>query len=137
MRLLLKYSVDNELRSSHIKHRSGVVTFASSFTSVIMLSIMLKSRIYKIANNPPFDFFGTTTKKLSRTPCLFAILERHSAACALSSRGVSRKYYITTVTGNLRDETVDNGKPLGFNRICKQAARFFFLKMALIQRFRK
>ena len=64
-------------------------------------SIILKSRIYKIANKPPFDFFGKPAKKLSRTPCHFAILERK--ACTLSSCGVSRKYYIT-VTGNLRDE---------------------------------
>ena len=71
-------------------------------------SIILKSQIYKIANNPPFDFLaiGKPAKKFSRTPCHFAILERK--ACTLSSCGVSRKYYITTVTGNLGDETVVN-----------------------------
>ena len=35
VRLLPKYSVDNELRWLHIKHRSEVVSCASSFTSVV------------------------------------------------------------------------------------------------------
>ena len=82
MRLLPKNSVDNELCWSQIKHGLEVVTFASSFSSVITLYIMLKSGIYKITDNPPVDFFGTMAKKLSRTPYLLAILERHSAACA-------------------------------------------------------
>ena len=63
MRLLPKYSVDNKLCWSHIKHGLEVVTFASSFASVITLYIMLKSGIYKIANNPPVDFFGTMAKQ--------------------------------------------------------------------------
>lgn len=49
----------------------------------------------------PFDFFGTTAKKFARTPCLFAAISvKTGEACALSSRGVSRRCYITTVTGN-------------------------------------
>lgn len=41
---------------------------ASSFTSV--------NPNYKITNNSPFDFFGTTVKKLSRMPCLFAAISK-------------------------------------------------------------
>lgn len=65
-------------------------------------SIMLKSRIIKLLITcEPFDFFGTTAKKFARTPCLFAgISVKTGEACALSSPGVSRRCYITTVTGN-------------------------------------
>ena len=102
VRLLPNYSVDNELLWSHIQHRSEFVIFASSFTSVSANLFCRKTEFIKSLITHLLTFCGTTAKKLARTPCLFAISE--IITCALSSRGVSRKYYITTATGNLRDE---------------------------------
>ena len=36
---------------------------------------------HKITNNSPFDFFGTTAKKLLRTPCLFAAISNRWSMC--------------------------------------------------------
>lgn len=53
---------------------------------------MLKSQIIELLIScEPFDFFDTKAKKF---------LVKTGEACALSSRGVSCKCYITTVTGN-------------------------------------
>ena len=53
----------------------------------------------KFTNKSPFAFFGTTVKKLSNA-LSFCCHFKTGEACALSSHGVSRKCYITTVTGN-------------------------------------
>lgn len=45
---------------------------------------------YKITNNSPFDFFGTTTKKLLDT-LSFCYHFKTGEECALSSHGVSHK----------------------------------------------
>ena len=108
---------------------------------------MLKSRIIKLLITcEPFDFFGTTAKKFARTPCLFAAISvKTGEACALSSRGVSRRCYITTVTGNSwlqLDAIVDAtfidllGEP---SVICSNLytnSVIFSNKIAIIRRFR-
>ena len=101
---------------------------------------MLKNRIYKIANNPSFDFFWHNGEKIVQDALSFRLFK--NVTCTLSSRGVSRKYYITTVTGNLRDETVVNLLRITASlrdllEFVNKPQGFFFNKMAIIQRFRK
>ena len=77
------YSVDkenfkNKLRWSH--EFKGRWLFWNANCSLIYISrcksIVLKSRIIKLLNNSPFDFFGMAAKRLSRTPCLFAAISK-------------------------------------------------------------
>ena len=95
-------------------------------------SIMLKSRIYKIANNPPFDFFGkkvvqdvlyfhhfkTWSMCFEFTWCVTQIL--HNNCDRELTWWNSRKWLLNL----LRIMVL---KPLWFARIWKQAVRFLFL----------
>lgn len=103
-----KENFKNNLCWSHdiiLQVQRSLTVLKCKFLSYLYQSVQIyyvEKPNYKITNNLwTFWFLWHSRKTLWRMPCLFAAISvKTGEACALSSRGVSRKCYITTVTGN-------------------------------------